>query len=674
MSNSPNPKFPPGFVPDPQNFPPGFVSDPAQAPNLTAQNAVIDRMQREAATPPSGFLGRAGQALGIPTTWGEVQAMRGPSTTPAETALSVLKRGVFGPIGGSLLGPLAGPMETAGRQLLEGGKIALREGSEAGTNIGEGQPVLPNIGKAMSGAVEGGIAALPMVGPSAVRMGKDIAAGNLRGAAGGALGTIAPFAVPALTEGAPRLMQPGAERVAGSLLGPEPKGTFEVSRPATALVAEGPVAATTKGLISNLEDLISGYNDQVQAALRQAAPGPPEDAQRLIQDAVQPIIDQARSGLDERTTQAIEKWRDESLGKVSAATPLDELYKLKQDIAKTARTYKGGQAEEPGLKEARQAVVSAINERVGQRLPGLSPITQRESGLIQGRDQLANRARLAAGGPLIPGLRTFVGGGAEHLGGAISARPVIPGETLVKTLLMRVMGERAPLGEITVPPIVPPPPTPQIRGLLGPGPIRMPAASEASPVGGGSMPTGPDTSGFPETMQPQPPIRFGGSVRGIPGEFAVPDYMRTERMLPAGKPTINVSPSTLPQSLAIRERGPLGRVGEPPAEPPAVIAPMVRSAGATARSERLREATEPTLYGPREHEGTQISAMRAEQGRPVGEPSKPGGRRTLDPKLRAEVDRLLEIDSHWIHPMGQPKLSRDDAIRQAKESLYGIKR
>lgn len=382
------------------------------------------------------------------------------------------------------------------------------------------------VGQQLYGAGKEIMPILPKLTPGG-GMGSTITPEEAEKAAHGA-GTIAGYgimaAAPEVARGVSSATAPLrnaiAERTAGSLIGPEPKNVFEVSRPAPAFVKEGPMALTLKGLSKNLEDRISDYNDTVQSALKQASAAPPENPHDIIRNATQPIIDQARAGLDERAATAVEKWRDDALKRVPNSLKLDELYKLKQDIGKTARTYKGGQADEPGLKEARQAVSSAINERIGQRIPGLRDITQRESGLIQARDQVENKARLQSGGPLVPGLRLFAGEGTDVGGGGLSMRLAIPGETLAKTALIKAIGSR----EALPPPIVPP----------------------AATAGGGIPPSGPTapTGGIP-------PIRPTGRVVNAqvvnpagpaPVSYAQPTFAPHTPLLQAGTPT-EVAPS-----------------------------------------------------------------------------------------------------------------------------------
>lgn len=87
----------------------------------------------------------------------------------------------------------------------QGVKETIKEGKEAGENIGRGQPVLPNVGKAAYAGLQGGLKAIPIVGQTIQTAGEDFAAKNYRGAAGGILG---------LTTQAALASKPFADRMA----------------------------------------------------------------------------------------------------------------------------------------------------------------------------------------------------------------------------------------------------------------------------------------------------------------------------------------------------------------------------------------------------------------------------------------------------------------------------
>jgi hypothetical protein len=362
--------------------------------------------------------------------------------------------------------------------------------------------------------------ALPLVGPWSASLGEQAGQGDIGGAAGQAIGTVGAIRAaqvsPKLGSKLGKTIAPVraaiAERAAQSLLGPEPRNIFEVSRPAPALVKEGPVAATTKGLLKKVESRISEHNAVVQNALRQAHGAAPEPLAPIVERATQPVIDMARSNAYESIAKSVETWRNNYLKQHPSSLPLDELYKLKQELGKAGKAFRGGPSEEVGVKGATQRLVTEINNILGQRIPGLREITQRESGLITAADMLENKARIQAGGPmLIPGARIFGGLAGESGGLGASGRLGLPGGTLIKTGLVKALGTREPLAA----PRIPPP---------------------ASPVSGQPIPTG-----------------FTTVTSAI---------IRPQRLLPAGSPGKIAPPPTMP-------------IAEPPAPLPAVSAPKV---------------------------------------------------------------------------------------------------
>lgn len=129
---------------------------------------------------PPGFLKRLAQSVGMPTSMQELQAVQ-PNTAE----------------------DIIGPAATAAKTLWNYGKTAvqgMKEGGqdvyEAAQNMGQGQPVGPNLGKAASGVLHAGLQATPFIGPSIETAGQDIQGGNYQGAAGGLTGVLGQVAAP----------------------------------------------------------------------------------------------------------------------------------------------------------------------------------------------------------------------------------------------------------------------------------------------------------------------------------------------------------------------------------------------------------------------------------------------------------------------------------------------
>jgi len=154
----------------------GVSLDLSQAVPLSGNQSTAQPKQ------PPGFLKRLAQSLGVPTSMQELQQAQ-PSTAEQ----------------------IIGPAATAGKMLWNYGKTAargisegLQESREAGENVGEGQPLGPNLGKAASGVLHAGLQATPIVGPSIETAGQDIQSGNYQGAAGGLTGVTGQVLAPEL--------------------------------------------------------------------------------------------------------------------------------------------------------------------------------------------------------------------------------------------------------------------------------------------------------------------------------------------------------------------------------------------------------------------------------------------------------------------------------------------
>jgi hypothetical protein len=309
---------------------------------------------------------------------------------------------------------------------------------KAGAELQKGHTI-PALGHSLASAI-------PFVGPWAASLGEQAGSGDIGGAAGQAVGTAGALKVPGLLRRGGQVARlPLAERIAGSMLGPERPNEFEVSRPAPAFVQEGPIALTRGGLIKNLGNRISGYNTTVKQALNASKNAPPEPVEPIVRRAADPLIDLARRTGEETTAASIERWRDNYLKAHPGNVPLDQLYELKADLGKVGKTFSGGPVEEPGLRAMKQSLVTEYNRVLAQRLPGIRGVTQRQSGLINAKEALENRARITKGSPLLPGLRVFAGE-PGFLGG--SFRLGLPEGTLAKALAVRAFGRRAPLQPI----------------------------------------------------------------------------------------------------------------------------------------------------------------------------------------------------------------------------------
>jgi len=439
-------------------------------------------------------------------------------------------------------GPITGGMERAGGYLksmiptprsvaetaISGGIIpAMRAGKEAGeaqwplikrAASETGQQILhpirtftdPNFQP--KAGLHRAEAAFPVVGPMAASL-EDKPLGEAIGAGAVDAATIAgPHLLAKGWNAAAPIRNAAAERIAGSRVGVVAKKTLPVSMPEPAMVKEGMVSATAGGEIKNYENKIAEYNKTVQDVLKKSAPAAPEPFEPIVRRATDPLIKLARDSGEEATAKSIEKWRDDYPKQHPKTLPLDELYQRKQELGKTGKTFKGGPTEEVGPKAAKQAVVTEINSTIGQRIPGLRDITQRESGLITAKSMLENKARVSKGSGLLPNPKVFLGlGGGETGFGGVSIRPNLPGETLAKSLAVKALGDRAPLRT----PVIPFP----MRGPVG----LLPAAPRITP--------------------PSPDTSFVRGVRGV-------NELRPSRMLTQGEGRIAAPPT--PDTSSVR--------------------------------------------------------------------------------------------------------------------------
>lgn len=147
--------------------------------DLSAQNAVIDRMQQEAQQPT--FAERYFPQFGLPTSREEVEAMR------PKTVTEVLKNAFL----------ISQPAIELGKQLYGYGKRqvqaqteVLREGKEAYQNVKAGQPVLEQAAKPISAMGKAYFGMAPFIGEPIVKMGEDLYHGQGGAALGGALGAL----------------------------------------------------------------------------------------------------------------------------------------------------------------------------------------------------------------------------------------------------------------------------------------------------------------------------------------------------------------------------------------------------------------------------------------------------------------------------------------------------
>lgn len=380
----------------------------------------------------------------------------------------------------------------------------------------------------------------PIAGPMAATVEEPAMAGRTREAIGRGLVYGSELAAPVLGPRLARATEPirgrMAERIAQSVLGPEPRGTPPVSRPALAVVAEGPVAVSRKGLTAKIGKTLGEHEATIQRTLRASKGAPPEPLAPIVDAAVGPEIARARAAGRPEVAARIEKWRDDYLEGKPGSISLDELHELRKDLAKNQSIFKSANAsaEDIGLDQAQRQVYRAMNEALDRRMPGFRDITERQSGLIRAKQMLQEKSRREAGGSLLPSPRLY---GGEGGGGGFMVLRVGLGlpETLPKTLAIKALGKRLPLTEPTpAAPYVAPPPT------------GAPAASGGFPPPIGGL-------GFPRRMPPLGGTVISSEVVNPAGPAAVRTPQRVfaphTRLLTQGTPQVAAPPEpggTLP--------------------------------------------------------------------------------------------------------------------------------
>ena len=125
--------------------------------------------------PTHGFFERLGQAVGVPTSQEELQSA---TAKPS--------------VGSIALGPAYDVAKSYATGLGREAKNVWQESREAGENIGQGQPIGPNLGKVGSALIEAALrGVLAPVGGNIVQTGgEDVATKNYAGAGGDILGAV----------------------------------------------------------------------------------------------------------------------------------------------------------------------------------------------------------------------------------------------------------------------------------------------------------------------------------------------------------------------------------------------------------------------------------------------------------------------------------------------------
>lgn len=167
-------------------IPQGATLEPIQQAKAASGAVLIPQGARLEPLPPTaapqfkpGFAeGVSGAAIGIDSPESLDKTLSDQEQHPLMTALKNTPPAMAARMVGDYFSTLYGR-----------GKEAVKEAYDAGQNIGNGQPAIPNLAKAQLGVSQAGLAAIPFVGEQANKVGEDVSQGNYGAAAGRALTT-----------------------------------------------------------------------------------------------------------------------------------------------------------------------------------------------------------------------------------------------------------------------------------------------------------------------------------------------------------------------------------------------------------------------------------------------------------------------------------------------------
>lgn len=189
---------PPAPKPAVVSAPKTTVMPKATAPSPTVPSAHVPTAAEKHDEPIAHQVGEYGKglasSLGVPTSKEELESAR-ESQDITKHPVKVAAETLGGPAvqaGEQVYGILKG----LGKGIVQTG----REAYEAGENIAQGQPVLRNLAKPASEALNTIVGAVPFIGGPMVEAGQDIATGNKARAAGELTGVLGQVAVPELHE------------------------------------------------------------------------------------------------------------------------------------------------------------------------------------------------------------------------------------------------------------------------------------------------------------------------------------------------------------------------------------------------------------------------------------------------------------------------------------------
>lgn len=398
---------------------PAFTASPQDLPalrqSLMQKQALKDKAATDATTTAPdgpGFFTRVGNALNLPTTQGEVEAAQ-PSTAEQ----------------------IIGPAATAAKMgygyvknLVTAGKKAYGDIKEAGENIGEGQPVVPNLGAGAEAGVEflnRGVLS-PVGGNALQNIGEDVANPTVgKGAvAGDAVGGLIAAGLLAKPEEGGPTPASLKERAQNLLVGDKPTqklvaDTLQDNAKATQKAADDSAAnvkANAKITQAN-EDRAAAHSKAVEKVAQSNAQavagyGDASDAHiastdQAVSDHAAEVAEQARQQQEAADTERVRQQTADEHGRLSS--------EFSNDVENAKKTAQAGV----------DAAFNPIHEAIGNEQESIAPLQQTAELASQTADPvvlpIAKSLQKSAaatfdeqGRPIINGVpRKVMGGGYE---------------------------------------------------------------------------------------------------------------------------------------------------------------------------------------------------------------------------------------------------------------------
>lgn len=349
----------------------------------------------------------------------------------------------------------------------------------AGHGLSAATPFAPMISSATERAVQG------TVGPAAELATLAATPYAIKGALKGGRAVI---------EATLPVRQKIANRVAQSMLGPESEYTPLGTESGPALAAESPVALTRGSLIKKVGEALKSYQETINKTLKASEKSPPVSFSGIVRRGVAGQVKAGREAGRPDVARAIEKWANDYIAGKPRGVSVGELFNQRVKLRKALDLFRKGNAnpDQVALIRAQEDVYRTMNDALDMKMPGFKAVTEREAGLINAREKLEAKVRAEQGGPILPTPRVYGGEGTGGTGfGAVRIGLPLPGETAIKTGLVRALGVKSPVGAPR--PAAPAPPAPPIL------PVQLPPRPPSTPTG--APPQGPAPS--PATPGPE---------------------------------------------------------------------------------------------------------------------------------------------------------------------------